>query len=1030
MLPTISLKHSLKTRITLLTIFIFLAGMWALSVYATRTLQKDMAHLLGEQQHSTVKQVAAEIDSEIGERIHALEVTAGIMDMALINQPAAVQKFIDERPALKSIFNDGIMVFRKDGTAIAMSPLAKERIGLNFMDRDYLIGAIRDGKATISRPLIGKTGRAPAIVMAVPLRNAQGETIGALAGVIKLNKTSFLNRISESRYGATGSYLLVDHDSRLNVMASDRNLIMETIPPLGISPVIDRFHQKNEGYSVYADSNGQEVLASVSNIPVANWHAAITLPTEEAFAPIRSMQLRMMLATLLLTMIAGGLTWWVLRRQLSPMLDTAVSLATIAKNHRQPQFLPVARQDEIGLMVSGFNHLLETLREQDIELRTSEEQFRLIFEQSKDAIIFGYPDGRIVSANPEACRLFGYREDEFRQLGRQGIADMTDPEVISAFAKRSETGRFFGEIPCKQRDGGSFTAEFDSSLYTDAQGQVRTINRIRDVRERKQSQQALRTRERYQRALLDNFPFMVWLKDEHSRFLSVNQVCAEFCGASSVDEIEGKTLLDLFPRKQALTFLSEDQRVMSSGKPRTIEERLSADGQDFWLEIYKSPIIIDGETVGTVGFARDITARKQEEAELMQYRYRLEESVASRTADLAQVNDALTRAKEAAETANREKSLFLANMSHEIRTPMNAILGMANLMRRSDLPPEHSERLQKIDTSAQHLLSIINGILDISKIESGKLTLEEAQVNLERLISNVYAIMIEQAENKGLSLVVESDKFPTGLLGDAPRLQQALLNYVANAIKFTYKGTVTLQATQYDECDEFVWVRFAVQDTGIGIAPNAQSRLFGIFEQADKSTTRRFGGTGLGLAITRGIAEMMGGNVGVESTPHIGSTFWFTARLRKHKAPADFLLQEEVGNSEQLIRLRHRGRRVLLVDDEPMNLDISKFLLENSGLAVDTAENGLQATIMAQQTSYAMFLMDMQMPILDGLEASQEIRKLPTHEDTPILAMTANAFAEDRLRCADAGMNDFIAKPFHPEDLFNVVLKWLDQRQF
>jgi signal transduction histidine kinase/ActR/RegA family two-component response regulator len=406
--------------------------------------------------------------------------------------------------------------------------------------------------------------------------------------------------------------------------------------------------------------------------------------------------------------------------------------------------------------------------------------------------------------------------------------------------------------------------------------------------------------------------------------------------------------------------------------------------------------------------------------ELNSHRAYLETEVRQRTA-------ALSIAKDAAEAANLAKSTFLANMSHEIRTPMNAILGMAHLLRRSGLTQTQVERLDKIETASDHLLNVINDILDLSKIEAGKFILEDVPVPVNSVLTNISSIVSARAQAKGLRLRVESDTFPTNLQGDPTRLQQAVLNFVTNAIKFTATGTITLRVTKEEETDAAVRVRFEVEDTGIGILPDALPRLFRPFEQADNSSTRKYGGTGLGLVITRRLAELMGGEAGVESAPGIGSTFWFTAHLKKVERRDSLAPAPEV-DAESLIRQRYRGARILVVDDEPVNLEVARFLLEGSGLLADTAEDGVQAIDRARREDYAIILMDVQMPKLDGLEATRQIRALPGYRDTPILAMTANAFAEDRTRCLVAGMNDSLIKPFAPESLFSILLKYLERR--
>jgi PAS domain S-box-containing protein len=513
--------QSLKTRVTLFTLAIFLIGIWSLEFFAVRELRTDMQHLLSKQQYSTVSFVAAAVDQELKDRFRVLEQVAGRVTPALLGDPAALQSFLEARLILEDPFNGGVIAFRPDGTAMADLPFATGRIGLNYLDSDTVSIALREGKATVGRPVLGKKLPAPVFSMTVPIRGTRGEVIGALAGVTNLGKPNFLDKITADTNGGTGGYLLlIDPRDRLTVTSSDRRRIMATLPAPGVNPGLDRFIQGYEGTAVVTNPLGVEVLTSVKGVPAAGWFSAVSLPTAEAFAPIRAMQRRFLIAAVILSVLAAALTRWVLSHQLAPVLATSRTLATLSEENQPLLPLPVTSQDEIGDLIRGFNRLLETLGQREQALRMSEEKYRSLFHNASLGIFHSLPEGRFLRVNPALARMLGYDTPEELMSTVTDIRTQLYVDSLKHSRVLSDTladgSWVHAENRYRRKDGTIMTGYLIVRKVLEADGTLAYLEGfVDDISERKRADEQIR------RSLAEK---TVMLKEIHHRVKNNMQV--------------------------------------------------------------------------------------------------------------------------------------------------------------------------------------------------------------------------------------------------------------------------------------------------------------------------------------------------------------------------------------------------------------------------------------------------------------------------------------------------------------------------
>jgi PAS domain S-box-containing protein len=783
-------------------------------------------------------------------------------------------------------------------------------------------------------------------------------------------------------------------------------------------------------------------------------------------------------------------------------------------------------------------------KEAETQLEESETLFRGLFDLSPDAVVVIDPHDSvlwpIIDCNMAACVMNGYERDEL--IGQSiDILNLTTgtPEERTAYLDQlRQAGILKLETQHRRKNGEVFPVEVSTSLIKVGEREM-IIGIDRDITERKQVEAELLREKQFLEALILNSPAAIVVLDTKENIVSCNPAFERLFGYTSADVV-GKNLDSLITTSETIGEAASYTQQAMTGLVHGIGKRRRKDGYLASVEIFGVPIIVEDERIGALAIYHDITE--------------------------------LDKARTEAEEANRAKSEFLANMSHELRTPMNGVIGMLELALDTSLTFEQRDYLQTSLQSAEALLTLLNDILDFSKIEAGRLELEAINFSLRNAVEDVAYTLAKRAQDKGLEMacLIHPD-ISSQLRGDPGRLRQILVNLVGNAIKFTHQGEIVISAEPLEETEKEVLIRFAVQDTGIGIPYERQSAVFDRFTQADGSTTRKYGGTGLGLTISRQLVEAMGGKIGVESTPGVGSAFWFELKFERlerekpvtapltlgpvnltqariliiddnqtnrmiltknvealgsradavpsgakgleflrnaHRAAdpyhvvlldmqmpgmdgeqtaraiksdpsvkeAKILILTSMGHRGDAGRLealgcsgyllkpvkqqmlfdavvavlgqegdkspglitRHTlseqrkfGSRILLAEDNPINQKLAVVLLQKAGYSVDAVENGVQALEKVQSNQYNVVLMDVQMPEMDGLEATQKIRtwEKETGKHIPIIAMTAHAMQGDRERCLEAGMDDYVTKPLEPKVFFSALDRWLQSTE-
>ncbi len=975
-----TINQRLVTGVALFLVLVL--GGTAIATYLY--FKQQTVDLIKLQQYATLNSVAEGLDDKLISAHNALIGVAGVLPQGVLNNPDTAQAWLDNRTGIRSIFNSGLFLFAPDGHLLVENPRLPGRRGKDFSFREYYLQTVQTGKPFISNPYSSSKHGRPTIMMTAPVFNANKQLVAILGGAMDLLvQDSFFHTLTKAKMGKTGYYFLFAPD-RTMIIHPDHSRIMQQDVLPGVNRMFDLALDGFEGSGETVNSKGLHSISSFRRLKTNNWILAANLPVDEAFQPVKRFRL-VYLGGMLLVVLAGiGGTWWLGRTITGGLSRLAGSIAGM--DPRQLDRIETAEADdthEVQQLADAFNGLVS-----QIEL----ERRKLLKSQELTRIGYWEQDHRTkeVRWSPMIFTLLGLRPANGPSVERY-LERVHPDDRESLLEVWQQSIRKQTNFSCNHRlllpDGQVryLQVQCETGFGPDGSA-LHSLGTMQDLTEQiaRQERQALLFQ-----AISDS-GLGVLLIDRQYRIRYMNDALMRLYG----DRTGLICYQELGRSDSPCSYCRYEERLKQGGSLST--ELCHPDGAVF--NVVALPFVDSDGTPCMLELMRDVTEQRK-------------------------AAEALEEAKQAAEAANQAKSEFLANMSHEIRTPMNGVLGMAELLSFTQLTPDQQEYLDCIRSSGDSLLALINDILDLSKVEAGKIELEYMDFSLRRAVNDVVNTQISAIHKKRLQLRLDLDEqLPEIVKGDQLRLKQILLNLLSNAVKFTAQGEIVITARLLEQQQFSAQVAITVRDTGIGLSAEAQQHIFEPFAQADSSTTRRYGGTGLGLTICRQLAHQMGGDIALESTPGLGSSFQLELPFG---ISSTGVLQEQ----QQAVRSTWDGPvlTILVAEDNTMNLQYVLGLLAKLGLPVVEARNGAEALQRWQQGGIDLILMDIQMPVMSGDQAVMLIREQEKQQGghIPIIALTAYALRGDRERFLANGFDSYLAKPLSlmllREELLRVV---------